>query len=96
MRSFREQVYRNPGYNNCVDAICNPTGDTTILTGRCGGTGSLEFACEIKVIAKGGTVKSIGNTLVVENADEALILVAASSEFYEKDLKAYLDKALDN
>ena len=96
MRSFREQVYRNPGYNNCVDAIYNPTGDTTILTGRCGGTGSLEFACEIKVIAKGGTVKSIGNTLVVENADEALILVAASSEFYEKDLKAYLDKALDN
>ena len=93
-RSFRGQVYRNPGYNNCVDAICNPTGDTTILTGRCGGTGSLEFACEIKVIATGGKVESIGNTLVVENADEALILIAATTEFYEKDVKGYLDKTL--
>lgn len=96
MRSFRQQVYRNPGYNNYVDAICNPSGDTTVLTGRCGGTGSLEFACGIKVIAKGGSIESVGNTLVVGNADEALILVAASSEFYEKDLKGYLDKTLSN
>ena len=94
-RSFRNQVYRNPGYNNCVDSIVNPTSDMTILTGKCGGKGSLEFACEIKVITKGGSIESIGNTLVVDKADEALILIAATSEFYEKDLKEYLDKTLN-
>ena len=94
-RSFRNQVYRNPGYNNCVDSIVNTSSDMTMLTGKCGGKGSLEFACEIKVITKGGSIESIGNTLVVDKADEALILIAATSEFYEKDLKEYLDKTLD-
>ena len=93
-RSFREQVYRNPGYNNCVDSIFNPSDDMTILTGRCGGTGSPEFACEIKVMASGGKTASVGNTLIVTDCDEAVILIAATTEFYEKDLKAYLDKTL--
>ena len=96
MRPFRQQVYRNPGYNSCVDAVCNIADDMTILTGRCGGAGSLGFACEIKVISKGGNIGSIGNTIVVENADEALILIAAATEFYEKDLKGYLDKTLNS
>ena len=94
-RSFRNQVYRNPGYNNCVDSIVNTSSDMTMLTGKCGGKGSLEFACEIKVITKGGSIESIGNTLVVDKADETMILIAATTEFYEKDLKEYLDKTLD-
>jgi len=93
-RSFRNQVYRNPGYNNCVDSIFNPSDDMTILTGRCGGSGSPEFACEIKVITKGGSVESVGSTLVVTDCDEAVILIAATTEFYENDLKGYLDKTL--
>ena len=95
-RSFREQVYRNPGYNSRVDAIYNPADDMTVLTGRCGGADSPEFACEIKVVATGGSIVSIGNTLVVDNADEALILIAATTSFYEKDIKGYLDKTLEN
>ena len=95
-RSFREQIYRNPGYNNCVDSIRNKEGNMTVLTGRCGGTGSLEFACGIKIIATGGSVESIGNTLVVNGADEALILISAASEFYENDLQSYLDKTLNS
>lgn len=95
-RSFREQVYRNPGYNSRVDAVYNPADDMTVLTGRCGGSDSREFACEIKVVAEGGIVRAIGNTLVVDNADEALILIAATTSFYEKDIKGYLDKTLEN
>ena len=95
-RSFREQIYRNPGYNNCVDSMRNLPDNKTVLTGRCGGTGSLEFACGIKVIVNGGSIESIGNTLVVNGADEAVIFVAASSEFYENDPVNYLNKILDN
>ena len=94
-RSFRKQVYRNPGYNNSVDEIFNNSNDTTILTGRPGGTGSLEFGCMIKVITAGGCLNAVGNTLTVEKADEALILIAAATEFYEKDIRAYLKTTLD-
>ncbi len=93
---YKDQVYRNPGYNNCVDSIFNPSTDRTVLTGRCGGEGSLDFACEIRLAAKGGSVSSIGNTLVVDSADEALILIAATTGFYNKDLTGYLDKTLDS
>ena len=96
MRPFRQQVYRNPGYNCCVDLIKNTADDMTILTGRCGGKGSLDFACEIKVTAKGGTIKATGNTLIVKDADEALILISATSEFYRKDIKSYLDGTLSD
>ena len=95
-RSFRQQVYRNPGYNNCVDTIRNLSDNRTILTGRCGGSGSLEFACEIKAVVSGGRIESVGNTLVVNGADEALILIAATTEFYEKNLSDYLDNTLKN
>lgn len=95
-RPFREQIYRNPGYNSCVDSIRNISDNRTILTGRCGGTGSPGFACGIKVIVNGGSVESIGNSLVVNEADEALILIAAVSEFYEKDLDNYLNRTLEN
>ena len=94
LRSFREQTYRNPGYNSRVDEIFNVSDGMTVLTGRCGGSGSNRFACEIKVISEGGTVESVGNTIVVEKADSAVILISAVSEFYEKDPLVFLDKTL--
>ncbi|MBP5655166.1 MAG: glycoside hydrolase family 95 protein [Clostridiales bacterium] len=96
MRPYKTQIYRNPGYNSCVDSIENTGGNVTVLTGRCGGSGSSEFACGIKVICKGGSVSSVGSSIVVEGADEAQILIAATSEFYESDIRGYLDKTLED
>lgn len=95
MGPWKDQVLRNPGYNGRADKIFNPSEDKTLLTGKTGGEGALGFACEIKVIAGGGKVSSVGNSLIVKDCDEALILIAAASEFYEKDLISYLDETLD-
>ncbi len=94
MRPYKKQVYRNPGYNSCVDSVYNPYPDMTYLTGRCAGKGSKEFACGIKVIIKGGEAESIGNSIVVRNADEALILISAATGFYEKDIPGYITDRL--
>ena len=92
---YQNQIYRHPNYNNCVDEIINDQPDTTILTATMGGNGSMRFACKIKVVVKGGRLISIGNSLKAECCDEAMILVSAVSEFYEKDIEGYITKILD-
>ena len=95
LRPYKQQVYRNPGYNNCVDSIRCTASDTAVLTGRPGGTGANGFVCGIKVITRGGTVEAMGSSIVVNGADEALILVASTTEFYEKDICGYIEHVLN-
>ena len=95
MRPYKQQVYRNPGYNSCVDSVRCSSPSTCVLTGRCGGTGANGFACGIRVLADGGEVRTVGGSIEVTGADSALILIAASTEFYEKDIKHHIDSVLD-
>ena len=80
-RSFREQIYRNPGYNSRVGTCRNEGKDMTLMTGDTG----VGFACCIKVVNKGGTLRSIGNTLLAEDADEVTIYISSDTSFYSED-----------
>ena len=51
----------------------------TLNDGR-GGKG-VSYAARLRVLARGGSVKSDGNTLVVEKADEVVLLLAAATDF---------------
>jgi alpha-L-fucosidase 2 len=51
----------------------------TLNDGR-GGKG-VTYAARLRVLAKGGSVKTEGNTLVVEKADEVLLLMAAATDY---------------
>mgnify|MGYP000527050450 CR=1 FL=1 len=51
----------------------------TLNDGR-GGKG-VSHATRIRIVTKGGNVSAIGNILSVSNADEALILIAAGTDF---------------
>lgn len=88
MRSYHEQIYRNPGYNSRVGECVNYGDDMTVMTGDVG----VGFACCIKVIVGGGTIRSIGNTLLVEGADEAVILISSDTSFYGSN---YKDNVID-
>ena len=81
MRSFREQIYRNPGYNSRVGECRNEGEDMTLMTGDTG----VGFACCIKMVNKGGELCSIGNTLLVEDADEVTIYIGVDTSFYSED-----------
>ena len=81
------QIFRHPNYNAFADSIEILDDNTTVLNARCGGKGAVEFCCALKVIAKGGTTKGIGSSIVVEDADEVLLLLAAETTFRCEDTK---------
>jgi alpha-L-fucosidase 2 len=53
---------------------------TGTLDNGCGGKG-VSYAARLRVQVRGGTVKAAANTLVVEKADEVLLLFAAATDF---------------
>ena len=92
---FQKQVYRHPGYNTCVDK-CETIGENvSIMTGQCGGKGAVEFSCAIKVLAKGGSTQVIGSSIIVKEADEVTILLAADTTFREKNPKQSVVERLE-
>ena len=78
---FKYQV----GFNAYVDESRSLSEDTTMMRGRCGGSDAVEFASVLKVKVSGGTVRTLGNSVIVENADEAVIYVSASTTFRDSD-----------
>ncbi|MBO5798332.1 MAG: glycoside hydrolase N-terminal domain-containing protein, partial [Clostridia bacterium] len=61
-------------------------GDTITMTGSPSDHTAKEkliFSQQVKVIPTGGTLKTAGNTVVVQNADEILILMAAATNYQQ-------------
>ena len=76
---YQNQINRNGGYNACADKSYTIAPDISVMTSRCNGDGSL--AAAIKVINDGGIVRNIGNSIIVRDATEVLILLAANTTF---------------
>ena len=82
---YENQIFRNPDYNAFADTCENISEDMTMMTGACGGKDGNQFACGIRILQQGGKLLAIGNSLVVKEANSAMILIAATSTFYDKD-----------
>jgi alpha-L-fucosidase 2 len=62
------------------------TGDDAIwMSGSCGGEGGSLFGTVLRASAEGGTVKAIGEHLIVENADSVTLVLAAATTFRVDD-----------
>lgn len=71
-----------------------PVEENVILyTGGTGSRNGIFFAAGMMLLAKNGSVETVGNALKVQNADEALLFVSMESSFYQGD--AYIEKALE-
>ena len=71
-----------------------PVAENVILyTGGTGSRDGIFFAAGLTVLAKGGTVETIGNAVNVQGADEAVLLLSAETSFYCGD--AYRERALE-
>ncbi|MCS7462361.1 glycoside hydrolase family 95 protein [Paenibacillus doosanensis] len=70
--------------------------DTIMMLGECGKEG-VEFRAGLRAAVRGGTVKTIGDFLSVEQADEVTLLLAANTTFRyedpEKEVLSQLDSA---
>lgn len=82
---YELQEYRHPNYNVYADRIVAMDGNLQLMEAQCGGKGAVNTAAVMKIVPVGGEVKIIGNSIIVENADEAMIIVTADTTFREKD-----------
>jgi alpha-L-fucosidase 2 len=61
------------------------SGDTLVMRGVNGDSqgipGALKFQARVRVVAEGGTVKAASDSIAVENADSATILIAAATSY---------------
>ncbi|MBO4864365.1 MAG: glycoside hydrolase family 95 protein [Eubacterium sp.] len=84
-KPYEELTIRRQNYNHYVDSIKALPGCVQLMEATPGGKGSISFAAGIKVIPVGGTSETIGNSTIIRNANEALILLAADTTFRVED-----------
>ena len=66
---------------------------TGVLPDGKGGKG-LRFAAKIKVVQKGGKISNHDNQIILKEADEALVLISASTSYYDHDPLSYVQKEI--
>lgn len=81
VRFAREKFY---------DRIGGKNGDGICLYGNTG-KGGPEFAMQLSARAKGGSVRTIGGNLVIEEADEVLLYFAAATTFRTEDMDGQME-----
>ena len=90
--SFRLRMERGPreSYSTRYMDTVQAEGQGLVLTGRAGGEAGVCFAACLRVEAKGGRVRVLGETVVVEGADEVILMLAAATSFREKNPRDYV------
>ncbi len=78
---YKEQTIRKQNYNKFVDDIGFSGEHLQVMNATVGGKDPILLSCAVKTIVTGGSAEDIGNTVVVKNADEALIILAAETSF---------------
>ena len=68
-----------------IDTIAQIDGHALLAKGRAAGEGSVSFAAYLGAQASGGTLALRGETLVVEKADEVLLVFSAGTTFREEN-----------
>lgn len=82
---YQTQAIRRQCYNVYSDSIRALHGNIQLMEAAAGGKGGVNIACGIKLMPIGGRTETIGNTILVEQADEAMIILAADTTYRVKD-----------
>ncbi|WP_234414423.1 glycoside hydrolase family 95 protein [Paenibacillus sp. CAA11] len=70
--------------------------DTVVMTNDCGGRDGLVYSVAVKAIAVGGTVKVVGEHLLVDQADKVFLFLAAASTFRVAEPSRHCYELLEN
>ena len=90
--SFRLRMERGPREYYAVrdmDMIRAEEGCSLVMTGRSGGEGGTSFATCLRASLKGGSARTIGEALLVDGADEVLLVFSAATSYREYDPETY-------
>lgn len=81
--TFKARMGR--GHFRYVDHIGAWNQDGLVMYGACGGEGGLQFCGALKAAVTGGAVRTLGEHLLVEQADEAVLLIAGGTTYRSAD-----------
>lgn len=90
-RKFVYQV----GFNANVDENKAISNHSTMMKGRSGGEGGVTFTSVLNIKAEGGSVETIGNSIIVEEADTATIYLTAATTFRYTDPLEYCTNRIE-
>lgn len=82
---YETQGLRRPNYTGFCDRISALDNNIQVMEATAGGTGGVKMAAAMKIINLGGNINKIGSSLLVNNADEVLIIITADTTFREED-----------
>ncbi|NMO94612.1 glycoside hydrolase family 95 protein [Paenibacillus lemnae] len=78
-----------------MDASHRHGDDTIIMSNDCGGKDGLTYSAAAKAITASGSVRVIGEHLLVDQADEVVFILAAASTFRVNDPEQHCCKLLE-
>ena len=93
---YQKQTIRRQCYTGLTDSIIALPGNVQLMEATAGGKGGVQMACGIKVIPQGGKTEVIGNTVRIQGADEALVILCADTTFRKSDPKSSVLEKLEN
>ena len=93
---FTLHLRRGSSLNRWEDYSQKAGNDTVVIGGGSGGVGAILFAAGARVLTSGGTVQVIGDTILVNGADEAWIYWTAWTDVRSPDSKASVLRDLSN
>lgn len=85
MNAYHLQSLRRPNYTGFCDKLTANDDNIQLMEATAGGEGGVKMAAAMKIMVKGGKVSRLGSSLLVENADEVLIIVTADTTFRENN-----------
>ncbi len=86
--SLHARIQRGPmdSYSSRYsDTLCPEDGCALTMSGAASGEGGVRFACTLRATVEGGTLRSLGETLIIEGADAVTLVLAAATSYREAD-----------
>ena len=92
---FKNQTFRHPNFNLFADRVECVSDNTVVMSAQCGGKGAVELFCAARVLSENGSVSSMGNSVIVKDADSVTILVTSDTTFYDEDPETVVTERLN-
>lgn len=84
--SFTARFEREKGRH--IERVFHVESDTIVMNNVCGGKDGISYTAAVKALTDGGTIRAIGEHLIVEQATEVTLLLTVASTFRFDDPEA--------
>jgi alpha-L-fucosidase 2 len=91
--SFTARLSREQ--NRYIESLSSKRNNSLVMKGNCGGNGGSDFSVVLSAFAEGGTVDTIGEHLIVSEADTVVLFLAAETTFRHADPEEECFKKID-